>query len=78
MRFLGIDEQHFAALEREGFRRAKIEKSRFERLPADIAAVDFSGWPIFTRVDAPDLLIRKFCEAMVARRDAIPLGREGQ
>ncbi len=34
--------------------------------------MDFSGWPIYTRVDAPDLLIWKFCEALVAKRDSIP------
>lgn len=72
MRILGIDEDHLAALEREGFRPGTLEKSRFDRLTEDIATVDFSGWPIYTRVDAPDLLIRKFCEAMEARKDSIP------
>jgi len=72
MRFLNIEELRLSELERAGFKRGKLEKSRYERLPADVNVVDFSGWPIYTRADAPDLLIRKFCEAMEARKDSIP------
>lgn len=72
MQFLGIDEERLVVLEREGFRRAKLEKSRFASLPADVATVDFSGWPIYCRVDTPDILVRKFCEGMEARRGCIP------
>lgn len=72
MRFLDIDEPHLATLERGGFRRGTLERARFERLPADVATVDFSGWPIYTRMDASDLLVRKFCEGMEARRAVIP------
>jgi len=72
MRFLGIDEDHLVDLERIGFRRGKIEKSRFNSLPADVVTLDFSGWPIYARVDTSDLLIRKFCEAMEAKKDVIP------
>ena len=72
MRFLEIDEEHLAELERVGFKRGTIEKSRYERLPADVATVDFSGWPIYTRLDASDLLIRKFCEGLEARKSSIP------
>ena len=72
MRFLEIDEEHLAELERVGFKRAVIERSRYDRLPADVATVDFSGWPIYTRSDAPDLLIRKFCEGLEARKSSIP------
>ena len=49
-----------------------LEKSKFEALPSDVTAVDFSGWPIYTRADASDLLIRKFCQAMEARKGSIP------
>ena len=72
MRFLDIDDAHLEELERQGFRRGEMQKARYERLPRDVATVDFSGWPIYTRVDAPDLLIRKFCEAMEARKASIP------
>ncbi len=72
MKFLDLDEDHLVMLEQEGFTRATMEKSRLTRLPADVATVDFCGWPIYTRVDASDLLIRKFCEALEARKNTIP------
>lgn len=72
MRFLDIAPERLAELERVGFKPATIEKARYDSLPADVATVDFSGWPIYTRIDAPDLLVRKFCEAMEARKDSIP------
>jgi TRAP-type uncharacterized transport system substrate-binding protein len=72
MKFLSIDEDRLTDLERAGFKRGVMERSRFKQLREDIATIDFSGWPIYTRVDASDLLIRKFCEAMEAKKDSIP------
>ncbi|MEA2981100.1 MAG: hypothetical protein QOF09_2923 [Alphaproteobacteria bacterium] len=72
MRLLSIAETRLSELRRIGFKPRTLEKSRYERLPGDINVVDFSGWPIYTRVDAPNLLIRKFCEALEARKDSIP------
>ncbi len=72
MRFLQIDEPHLLELERQGFRRGAMQRSRFQQLPQDVSTVDFSGWPIYARVDTPDLLIRKFCEALEARKATIP------
>jgi hypothetical protein len=72
MQLFHIDEDHLAVLQRVGFRRGILEKSRFNRLRDDVVTLDFSGWPIYTHTDAPDLLIRKFCEAMDARKDSIP------
>ena len=71
MRFLPIDEEPLAQLERQGFKRAVIEKSLYHNLPADIPTVDFSGWPIFTHSEVPDLLITNFCAALEARKDVI-------
>ncbi|MFC1868847.1 TAXI family TRAP transporter solute-binding subunit [Thermodesulfobacteriota bacterium] len=71
MRFLPIDEQHLAKLEAEGFKRDTIKRSLYPTLPADVPTVDFSGWPIFCHVDAPDLLITEFCAALEARKDRI-------
>jgi len=53
------------------FRRGLIEKSRYPSLPADVPAVDYSGWPIYCRTDTPDALVGLFCEALVRRRDDI-------
>lgn len=72
LRFLNIEDKRLSELEQSGFKRAVLDKKRFEGLPADVNVVDFSGWPIYTRVDAPDLLIRKFCEALEARKTSIP------
>ena len=72
MRFLDLSEERLVELEREGFKRGTLEKSRLTRLSADVATIDFSGWPVFTRMDTSDLLVRKFCEALEARKDAIP------
>jgi len=48
---LPLGPEHLTALEAQGFRRALIEKSRYPSLPADIPAVDYSGWPIYCRAD---------------------------
>jgi TRAP-type uncharacterized transport system substrate-binding protein len=71
MRFFHIDEDHLALLVREGFRPGMLEKSQFDRLPQSITTLDFSGWPIYTRVDTSNLLVRKFCEALEARKASI-------
>jgi TRAP-type uncharacterized transport system substrate-binding protein len=70
--FLPLDPEHLTALEAQGFRRALIEKSRYPSLPADVPAVDYSGWPIYCRADTPAPLVEKFCQALVRRRDHIP------
>ena len=69
---LPLDPEHLTALEAQGFRRALIEKSRYPSLPADVPAVDYSGWPIYCRADTPAPLVEKFCQALVRRRDHIP------
>ncbi|AQT82378.1 hypothetical protein B1R94_28735 [Mycolicibacterium litorale] len=72
LRFLDIAPERLAQLESIGFKRAVIEKARYGQLPADVSTIDFSGWPIYARADAPDLLVRKFCQAMEVRKDGIP------
>jgi TRAP-type uncharacterized transport system substrate-binding protein len=82
MHFLPLSESQLQQLEADGFRRAVISKGRFPQLPADVPAVDFSGWPIYTSLHAPENAIRAFCLALHARRDRItadgeplPIGR---
>ena len=72
MRLLEIDDEHLAQLVDLGFKPGALEKRFYPWLDRDVQTVDFSGWPIFTRMDAPELLIRKFCEAMEARKGTIP------
>jgi hypothetical protein len=72
MRLLEIDAARLAELVKVGFKPGRLEKAHYKWLEQDVQTVDFSGWPIYTRIDAPALLIRKFCEAMEARKDSIP------
>ncbi len=71
MHFLPIDDTHLSKLEAQGFRRATIKTALHPTLPTDIPTVDFSGWPIFTHLNASDLLIKNFCEALEARKQRI-------
>lgn len=72
LHFLPLAENRLVELEQRGFRRGTIEQARYPALPADVATVDFSGWPIYTRLDAPDLLVRKFCEGLEANKAQLP------
>lgn len=72
MRFLDIAPERLEQLKALGCLPATIQKARYDKLAADVSTIDFSGWPIYTRIDAPDLLVRKFCEAMEAQKGAIP------
>lgn len=70
-RFLPLSPAHLEILQAQGFRPALIEKSRYPSLPADIPAVDYSGWPIYCRSDSPAALVELFCQALISRRDGI-------
>jgi hypothetical protein len=69
--FLPLAPARLESLVAQGFRPGVLERSRYPSLPSDIATVDYSGWPVYCRADAPDGLITKFCEALISRRDAI-------
>src|SRR2546430_1362699 len=69
--FLPLGPEHLDGLVAQGFRRALIAADRFPTLPADVPAVDFSGWPIYCRADTPGTLVERFCQALVTRRDHI-------
>jgi hypothetical protein len=69
--FLPLSPHRLDALVAQGFRRGLLEKSRYPSLPGDIPTVDYSGWPVYCRADAPAALIEKFCAALISRRDAI-------
>jgi TRAP-type uncharacterized transport system substrate-binding protein len=60
-----------------GFRRGVIPKADYPKVPADVVSLDFSGWAVFTRADAPDDFITAFCRALEARKDRIPWQGEG-
>lgn len=64
-------------LEAMGFRRGIIPKVDYPKLSADVVSLDFSGWAVFTRADAPDDFVTAFCRAIEARKERIPWQGEG-
>jgi TRAP-type uncharacterized transport system substrate-binding protein len=72
MRFLPLDEGHLSQLEQIGLQRVAITNDEYPGLGDDVWTVDFSGWPIFTREDLDDSVVRAFCAALEARKDRIP------
>jgi TRAP-type uncharacterized transport system substrate-binding protein len=77
IRPLSLDGPLLARLEEMGFRRGVIPKADYPKVPADVVSLDFSGWAVFTRADAPDDFITAFCRALEARKDRIPWQGEG-
>jgi len=72
MRLLEFSAPLLSKLEEMGFRRGVVKRSDYPRLEADVLSLDFSGWPVFCRADAPDELIARFCAALDARKEHIP------
>jgi len=78
MRFLPIDEPYLTQLEQMGLPRNPITRQEYPRLPQDVPAIDFSGWPVFTLASTPDAIVTAFCAALEARKERIPwFGGEG-
>lgn len=77
IRPLSLDGPLLARLEEMGFRRGVIPKADYPKVSADVVTLDFSGWAVFTRADAPDDFITAFCRALEARKDRIPWQGEG-
>ncbi|HEU4344938.1 MAG TPA: TAXI family TRAP transporter solute-binding subunit [Candidatus Binatia bacterium] len=76
MTFLELDEILLQRLEQIGLRRNVLDKARFPKLSRDVPTLDFSGWLIYARRDAPDPLITAFCSALEACKDRIPWAEE--
>jgi TRAP-type uncharacterized transport system substrate-binding protein len=54
-----------------GYRRTWLRPDAFPGLDSEVETVDFSGFAVFVREDAPDDLVRRVCAALHARRDRI-------
>jgi TRAP-type uncharacterized transport system substrate-binding protein len=78
MRFLPVEEPYLMQLEQMGLPRNVIPRQEYPRLPADVPAVDFSGWPVFTLASTPDEMVTSFCEALEARKERIPQFADGE
>ncbi len=76
MTFLSLDEAILQRLESVGLRRGLIEKKSFPKLSADVATLDFSGWPIYTIESTPASLVRDFCRALDDSKERIPWAKD--
>ena len=72
MRVLTLGERTIEKLEPLGFRRNVLDKATYPRLDADVPTIDFSGFAIFVRTDAPDDLVTSICAGLDLRRASIP------
>ena len=70
--YLPIEGQVLKRLTSMGYRTSVVPKSRFTGMPADVATVDFSGWPMVVRADMPNDVAYALCEAIEKRKDSIP------
>ena len=72
IKILPLSEPVIGKLEAVGFRRGTLEKSQYPGLSADLESIDYSGFILYTREDAPDEMVQRFCAAIEARKDVIP------
>ena len=77
MTFLAMAEDLLQRLERFGLRRGLIEQKDFPKLGADTPTLDFSGWPMYTHQNTPDLLVTDFLPRSGSEQRSNPLGGEG-
>ncbi len=71
-RILPVEWRVRAQLEAEGFDIISLTRDRIPALPAPVTAVDFSGWPMIVHADMEDSVAYALCEAIEARKLAIP------
>jgi TRAP-type uncharacterized transport system substrate-binding protein len=72
-RLLPMPESALHRLESWGYQRSVLSPQRFAGLPGEVPTVDFSGWTVYVREDAPDDLVERVCAAIAARQDRIAL-----
>jgi TRAP-type uncharacterized transport system substrate-binding protein len=71
-RFLPVEGsilKHMATL---GYRPARMTKTQFPGIPAEVQTLDFSGWPMIVRDDMRDDVAYALCETIEKRKHAIP------
>jgi TRAP-type uncharacterized transport system substrate-binding protein len=70
--YLPIEGQVLTRLAAMGYTTSAVPKSRFKGMPADVATVDFSGWPMVVRADMANDVAYALCEAIETRKALIP------
>jgi TRAP-type uncharacterized transport system substrate-binding protein len=76
MNFLSLDQSMLERLESLGLRRGLIQQKYFPKLAADVPTLDFSGWPIYTHRDTPDVMVADFCRALEESKERIPWAQQ--
>ena len=72
-RAIGLSDAALDRLEAWGYRRAALSRDRFPALSGDVPTIDFSGFAVYLRNDAPDHLVETICAAIVSRADRMIL-----
>jgi TRAP-type uncharacterized transport system substrate-binding protein len=70
--YLPIEGHVLKRLSSMGYRTSVVPRSRFKGMSADVATVDFSGWPMVVRADMPNDVAFALCEAVEKRKHLIP------
>lgn len=71
MQPLEPEEDVLAAMEAIGWRRAVLPRERYPLLERDSMAIDYSGWPLYTRASLPEEMAYKVCGAIAQRAEYI-------
>lgn len=72
MRFLPVDAEIQRRMEGLGWEVRTIPRGWCDGVDEDVAAIDFSGWPLYTHANLPDEIAYRICKALDAARARIP------
>jgi TRAP-type uncharacterized transport system substrate-binding protein len=70
--FLPVEGAIRARMVAMGYRPVVMSKDRLPGIPEEVETLDFSGWPMVVHADMADDVAYALCEAIEARKDAIP------
>ncbi|MET0500011.1 MAG: TAXI family TRAP transporter solute-binding subunit [Candidatus Binatia bacterium] len=73
---IALEPEIVKQLERMGYTRAVLPKSRYRQLNKDIVSIDFSGWSLVTHRWLPNSLAYAAVEAIDDRQSVIPVDDE--
>jgi len=73
---LSLEPEIVKQLERMGYTRAVLPKSRYPHLKEDVLSIDYSGWPLVTHRWLPNSLAYAAVEAIDERQSVIPVDDE--
>jgi TRAP-type uncharacterized transport system substrate-binding protein len=77
MRFLPVEPETARHMEGLGWRVPVIPKGWCDGVDRDVPAIDFSGWPLYTREDLPEEIAYRVCQSLDAARARVPFDSPG-